>query len=154
MLSNPRNIPKLNYSSLLLTMVFSMGEPMPVTSQDYLGQDFLRFVLDNIEAPPDTDLDEQIPDLFLNLLISFNLQFDEETLNPLLVALDERQSAKAFSEKILLLLNREGGACSQRTRSGSSTMSRRRPTRCSSCSRTCSVDAPPPSCSTPMTARC
>ncbi|ERL86629.1 hypothetical protein D910_04036 [Dendroctonus ponderosae] len=107
MLSNPRNIPKLNYSSLLLTMVFSMGEPMPVTSQDYLGQDFLRFVLDNIEAPPDTDLDEQIPDLFLNLLISFNLQFDEETLNPLLVALDERQSAKAFSEKILLLLNRE-----------------------------------------------
>lgn len=73
-----------------------------------MGQDFLQFVLDNIEAPPDTDLDEQIPDLFLNLLIAFNLQFDEETLNPLLVALEARQSAKAFSEKILLLLNREG----------------------------------------------
>lgn len=31
MKSNPRNIPKLNYSALLLTMVFSMGEPMPIT---------------------------------------------------------------------------------------------------------------------------
>ncbi|XP_046735611.1 NCK-interacting protein with SH3 domain isoform X2 [Diprion similis] len=27
----PRNVPRLNYSSLLLTMIFSMGEPMPVT---------------------------------------------------------------------------------------------------------------------------
>lgn len=31
MRSNPRNVLRLNYSSLLLTMIFSMGEPMPVT---------------------------------------------------------------------------------------------------------------------------
>lgn len=31
MLTNPRNIVKLNYSALLLTMILSMGEPMPVT---------------------------------------------------------------------------------------------------------------------------
>lgn len=31
MKTNPRNIPKLNYSALLLTMTFSMGEPMPIT---------------------------------------------------------------------------------------------------------------------------
>ncbi|KAL6254250.1 hypothetical protein P5V15_014868 [Pogonomyrmex californicus] len=31
MKSNPRNVLRLNYSSLLLTMIFSMGEPMPVT---------------------------------------------------------------------------------------------------------------------------
>lgn len=31
MSSNPRNIPKLNYSCLLLTMIFSMGEQMPIT---------------------------------------------------------------------------------------------------------------------------
>lgn len=75
---------------------------------EYLGSSFLSFVLDNIESPPDTDLDEQIPDLFLNLVISFNLQFDEEDSNPVLVALEDRQIAKIFCEKILLLLNREG----------------------------------------------
>lgn len=31
MRSNPRNVQKLNYSSLLLSMIFSMGESMPVT---------------------------------------------------------------------------------------------------------------------------
>lgn len=31
MKANPRNIPKLNYSALLLTMIFSMGEAMPIT---------------------------------------------------------------------------------------------------------------------------
>lgn len=35
MKSNPRNIPKLNYSALLLTMIFSMGEPMPI---NHLGK--------------------------------------------------------------------------------------------------------------------
>lgn len=126
MISNPRNIPKLNYSALLLTMVFSMGETMPVTNLgrfgnlkynqhvkvlgfvEYLGQDFLAFILDNIECPPDTDLDEQIPDLFLNVIISFNLQFDDPSSNPVLTALEYRQNAKTFCEKILLLLNREG----------------------------------------------
>ncbi|XP_018561929.1 NCK-interacting protein with SH3 domain isoform X2 [Anoplophora glabripennis] len=106
-MTNPRNIPKLNYSSLLLTMVFSMGEPMPVTHYEFLGKRFLAFVLDNIEYPPDTDLDEQIPDLFLNLIISFNLQFTDELENPLLSALEERDVAKTFTEKILLLINRE-----------------------------------------------
>lgn len=39
MVANPRNIPKLNYSSLLLTMIFSMGEPMPVTHLGVLAKD-------------------------------------------------------------------------------------------------------------------
>ncbi|KAG5886313.1 hypothetical protein JTB14_003466 [Gonioctena quinquepunctata] len=106
-MTNPRNIPKLNYSSLLLTMIFSMGQPMPVTHNDLLGKRFLVFILDNIEYPPDTDLDEQIPDLFLNLIISYNLQFSDEFENPVLEALEGRDVAKSFTEKILLLINRE-----------------------------------------------
>ncbi|KAJ8950413.1 hypothetical protein NQ318_003689 [Aromia moschata] len=98
---------KLNYSSLLLTMIFSMGEKMPVTHYEFLGKHFLAFVLDYIEYPPDTDLDEQIPDLFLNLIISFNLQFVETSENPILAALEEKDVAKTFTEKILLLINRE-----------------------------------------------
>ncbi|XP_044262296.1 NCK-interacting protein with SH3 domain [Tribolium madens] len=107
MMANARNIPKLNYSSILLTMIFSMGEPMPITHHELLGANFLSFLLNNIEYPPDTDIDEQIPDLFLNCVISFNLQFEDCEENPVLNALEERDVAKTFTEKILLLLNRE-----------------------------------------------
>lgn len=68
----------------------------------------MSFLCDNIEYPPDTDLDEQIPDLFLNLIISFNLQFTDESENSVLAALEDRDVAKTFTEKILLLINREG----------------------------------------------
>lgn len=64
--------------------------------------------MDNIENPPDTDVDDQIPDLFLNFVISFNLQFQEYNDNPVMIALSERNIAKFFTEKLLLLLNREG----------------------------------------------
>lgn len=75
---------------------------------DYLGISFLSFLLNNIESPPDTDVDEQIPDLFLSLICSFNLQFDSPSENIVLTTLEERDVAKTFTEKILLLLNREG----------------------------------------------
>lgn len=64
--------------------------------------------MNNIEYPPDTDVDEQIPDLFLSLICAFNLQFDSPADNIVLTALEERDVAKTFTEKILLLLNREG----------------------------------------------
>ncbi|XP_069703859.1 NCK-interacting protein with SH3 domain isoform X2 [Periplaneta americana] len=107
MRTNPRNIPRLNYSSLLLTMIFSMGEPMPVTHMEHLGVDFISFLFDLIETPPDTDVEEQIPDLFLNLVLSYNLQFTENVENIMVKALVKRTVAKTFTEKILLLLNRE-----------------------------------------------
>lgn len=75
---------------------------------DLIGKRFLSFLFDNIEYPPDTDLDEQIPDLFLNLIISFNLQFTDEIENPLVAALEDKDVAKTFTEKSLLLINREG----------------------------------------------
>ncbi|XP_029177504.1 NCK-interacting protein with SH3 domain [Nylanderia fulva] len=106
MRSNPRNVVRLNYSSLLLTMIFSMGEPMPVTHLEQLGSDFISFLLDLIETPPDTDLEDQIPDLFINLILSYNLQFTTSE-NMVLNALRERTVAKTFTEKILFLFNRE-----------------------------------------------
>nr|XP_033334740.1 NCK-interacting protein with SH3 domain isoform X1 [Megalopta genalis]XP_033334741.1 NCK-interacting protein with SH3 domain isoform X1 [Megalopta genalis]XP_033334742.1 NCK-interacting protein with SH3 domain isoform X1 [Megalopta genalis] len=106
MRSNPRNVTKLNYSSLLLTMIFSMGEPMPVTHLEQLGPDFIAFVLDLIENPPDMDLEDQISDLFVNLILSYNLQFTNSE-NIVLNTLKERTVAKIFTEKILLLFNRE-----------------------------------------------
>ncbi|XP_031850258.1 NCK-interacting protein with SH3 domain isoform X2 [Nomia melanderi] len=106
MRSNPRNVTKLNYSSLLLTMIFSMGEPMPVTHLEQLGPDFIAFILDLIENPPDMDLEDQISDLFVNLILSYNLQFTNSE-NIVLNALKEKSLAKIFTEKNLLLFNRE-----------------------------------------------
>lgn len=71
-----------------------------------MGSEFITFLLDLIETPPDTDLDDQIPDLFVNLILSYNLQF-HNLENVVLEALRERTIAKNFTEKILYLLNRE-----------------------------------------------
>lgn len=74
---------------------------------EQLGPDFIAFILDLIENPPDMDLEDQIPDLFVNLILSYNLQFTNSE-NIVLNALKERTVAKNFTEKILLLFNREG----------------------------------------------
>lgn len=70
--------------------------------------DFARFLLDLIESPPETDVDEQIPDLFLTLLLAYNLQFELAQDSLLLDALETCGNAKTFCEKVLLLMNREG----------------------------------------------
>jgi hypothetical protein len=75
---------------------------------EHLGVDFISFVFDLIESPPDTDVEEQIPDLFLNLILAYNLQFVAGVENLMLKALLQRPLAKTFTEKTLLLLNREG----------------------------------------------
>ncbi|KAK6625063.1 hypothetical protein RUM43_005354 [Polyplax serrata] len=107
MKSNPRNIPKLNHSALLLTMTFSMGEPMPINHLEHLGMDFINFLLNHIEDPPDTDVEDQVPDLFITLVLSYNLQFKIIHDNVVVKTLAQRSVAKTFTEKILLLLNRE-----------------------------------------------
>lgn len=75
---------------------------------EQLGVEFAEFLLELIENPPETDVDEQIPDLFLTLLLAYNLQFENIEDNILLNALEKRDVAKTFCEKVLLLLNREG----------------------------------------------
>ncbi|XP_022820088.1 NCK-interacting protein with SH3 domain isoform X2 [Spodoptera litura] len=107
MRDNPRAVSRLSHSALLLSMVLSMGDKLPITHFEQLGVDFALFLLELIENPPETDVDEQIPDLFLTLVLAYNLQFEESFDNLLLNALETREIAKTFCEKALLLLNRE-----------------------------------------------
>ncbi|KAM3963164.1 NCK-interacting protein with SH3 domain [Aphomia sociella] len=107
MRDNPRAVSRLSHSALLLSMVLSMGDKLPVTHFEQLGIEFAQFLLELIEDPPETDVDEQIPDLFLTLLLAYNLQFENPVDNILLNALETRDNAKTFCEKILLFLNRE-----------------------------------------------
>ncbi|OWR43561.1 NCK-interacting SH3 domain-containing protein [Danaus plexippus plexippus] len=107
MRDNPRAVSRLSHSALLLSMVLSMGDKLPITHFEQLGVDFAQFLLELIENPPETDVDEQIPDLFLTLLLAYNLQFESPFENLLLNALEVMNNAKTFCEKVLLLLNRE-----------------------------------------------
>ncbi|CAH0721752.1 unnamed protein product, partial [Brenthis ino] len=107
MRDHPRALARLSHSALLLSMVLSMGDRLPVTHFEQLGMEFAQFLLELIENPPETDVDEQIPDLFLTLLLAYNLQFENPFENLLLNALETMDIAKTFCEKILLLLNRE-----------------------------------------------
>lgn len=75
---------------------------------EHLGMDFINFLLNHIEDPPDTDVEDQVPDLFITLVLSYNLQFKIIHDNVVVKTLAQRSVAKTFTEKILLLLNREG----------------------------------------------
>lgn len=73
-----------------------------------MQSDFIQFLMNIVENQPDTDTTDILPDVMINLILAFNLQFDNTSENIVLEALEKIQSAKTFTEKILLLINREG----------------------------------------------
>lgn len=75
---------------------------------DHIKADFVIFLLNFIENSPDTDEAEVLPDLLINLILAFNLQFDTVDENVVLEAMQQLKVCKIFTEKILLLINREG----------------------------------------------
>uniref|UniRef100_A0A182Q1W2 SH3 domain-containing protein n=1 Tax=Anopheles farauti TaxID=69004 RepID=A0A182Q1W2_9DIPT len=107
MVSNPRNIEKLQELANMLIIIFSIGRRMPINQQDHLRADFIIFLLNIIETPPECDVQEVLPDIMINLILSFNLQFDNFAENVVLEAMEQFRTAKTFTEKILLLINRE-----------------------------------------------
>ncbi|XP_073980111.1 NCK-interacting protein with SH3 domain isoform X2 [Rhodnius prolixus] len=94
----------LSKPAMLLSMIFSLGEAMPITHLDHLGIDFIKNILLVIEAENSTE----ISDLLLTLLLSYNLQFKPKAVANITVqAVMEAPSVKTFTEKVLLLINRE-----------------------------------------------
>ena len=80
---------------------------MPVHYFAQLGSSFLNFLLDYVEAPPTADDNNEIPDVFVGLICAYNLQFSALSTNVTVACLADRSGAKTWTEKILLLLNRE-----------------------------------------------
>ncbi|KAL1132832.1 hypothetical protein AAG570_010784 [Ranatra chinensis] len=104
MQSNIKKIVLLEQPAQLLSMIFSMGEPMPITHLEHLGGDFVKLMFELIESEREND----IADMVLILLLSYNLQFKpHSTTNITIQALCELDSAKTFTEKVMLLINRE-----------------------------------------------
>lgn len=104
---NTESVGRLRHCALLLTIVFSRGEPMPVHYFSQLGASFVSFLLDYIEAPPSADSEQEIPDIFIGLALAYNLQFRDISTNVMVSCLSGRAGAKTWTEKILLLLNRD-----------------------------------------------
>uniref|UniRef100_UPI00358EDB40 NCK-interacting protein with SH3 domain isoform X2 n=1 Tax=Myxine glutinosa TaxID=7769 RepID=UPI00358EDB40 len=104
--ADTKELQKLCYSVLLLTMVFSMGEPLPYHHYEHLDEGFVNFLLDVTEEGLPCDPSDQLPDLVVNLLLAFNLHFQVPSNNIVMETLAKKLTVKAFSEKLLLLLNR------------------------------------------------
>ncbi|XP_053576707.1 NCK-interacting protein with SH3 domain [Bombina bombina] len=97
---------KMCYSALVLAMIFSMGEPLPYHHYEHLNSQFVQFLLDVIEDGLPSDITEQLPDLFLNVLLAFNLHIPVPANNVIMKSLCKHPNVKVFTEKLLLLLNR------------------------------------------------
>ena len=102
---NSENIARILLTAGLLGLLWSSGEPMPVTHIDQIGEKFLNFIFESIEDPPGGD--ERIIDTFMNLILAYNLQFKHASDNIVLKALAKRGNAKEFTQKTVHLLNWE-----------------------------------------------
>jgi len=71
---------------------------------DYLGVHFASFLLEIVEG----NNPELLVDMVIALILAFNQQFSEHTFNVIIEGMQNLPSAKVFTEKLLLLLNREG----------------------------------------------
>ncbi|XP_043406771.1 NCK-interacting protein with SH3 domain isoform X5 [Chelonia mydas] len=97
---------KMCYSALVLAMIFSMGEPLPYHHYEHLNSQFVQFLLDVIEDGLPSDTTEQLPDLFVNVLLAFDLHIPVPEHNVIMTTVSKHSNVKTFTEKVLLLLNR------------------------------------------------
>ncbi|TMW50852.1 hypothetical protein DOY81_004089, partial [Sarcophaga bullata] len=103
MKTNFSNLDRFKQLVKMLTIIFCLGQPMPVNHQDYLGVHFASFLLEIVEG----NNPEILVDMVIALILAFNLQFTDFSQNVVVEAMQNLPSAKVFTEKILLLLNRE-----------------------------------------------
>ncbi|XP_033821913.1 NCK-interacting protein with SH3 domain-like isoform X2 [Periophthalmus magnuspinnatus] len=96
---------KMCYTALVLTMIFSMGEQVPYHHYEHLNGEFVQFLLDVVEDGLPSDPTEQLPDIFLHLLLSFNLHHTSPSNNAIMQEITKK-NVKILTEKVLLLLNR------------------------------------------------
>ncbi|XP_072308388.1 NCK-interacting protein with SH3 domain [Eucyclogobius newberryi] len=105
LLTDTQEHQKMCYTALVLTMIFSMGEQVPYHHYEHLNAEFVHFLVDVVEDGLPSDPTEQLPDIFLNLLLSFNLHHTSPSNNSIMQEITKK-NVKILTEKVLLLLNR------------------------------------------------
>ncbi|KAG0414116.1 hypothetical protein HPB47_008756 [Ixodes persulcatus] len=103
--ANSDDIERTKYTALLLTVIFSTGEKPPNNVHEYVGEAFVGFLLETVES---AEAEEEVAELCLGTLLSLNLHLDmREDDHFVLRALKARQDARALTERLMLLVNRE-----------------------------------------------
>lgn len=98
------NVDRMRHCGLLLTVIFSRGEQMPVHYFNQLGDAFIHYLLENIENPATREHEREICDVFIGLVLSYNMQFKDKSSNVTVKCLTKRNSAKAFTEQVNTIL--------------------------------------------------
>ncbi|KAH6948080.1 hypothetical protein HPB50_022805 [Hyalomma asiaticum] len=70
----------------------------------HVGEQFVSFLLDTIES---VEVEEEVAELSLGTLLSLNLHLQSEADNFVLRTLATRKDARALTERLMLLVNRE-----------------------------------------------
>ena len=75
---------------------------------DHLDAEFLHFVFKSMDNPASVEHEEQVTELLVNFMLAFNLHFHVRADNLVMKVIEERKTVKVFTEKLLLLFNRDG----------------------------------------------
>nr|XP_022300087.1 NCK-interacting protein with SH3 domain-like isoform X1 [Crassostrea virginica] len=97
---------RLSYVTLVLTMIFSTGEPIPSNLHESMSHEFLDKVLDMVENPASVEHDDQCTDALVNLLLAYNLHFPFQEANDIMSILAKKGTVKVFTEKLLEIFNK------------------------------------------------
>ncbi|XP_053399452.1 LOW QUALITY PROTEIN: NCK-interacting protein with SH3 domain-like [Mercenaria mercenaria] len=104
---NIEDLQRSSHVTLLLCMIFSTGEPVPANLHDYLNAEFIHFVFKSLDNPPSIEHEEEVVDLLVNFILAFNLHCQMPSDNLVMKVIEERKTVKVFTEKLLLLFNRD-----------------------------------------------
>ena len=99
-------------------MLFSSGEPLPFHHYEHLNEEFVQHLLDQGEEPSDLSASEEILDSAVTTILAFNLHFLDPIANVVMQVLAKWGTAKAFTEKVMSLMN-SGGTLSTKATFGS-----------------------------------
>ena len=81
---------------------------MCVIRTDQWDEDYVLFLMEKIEDPPGEDIEDQLPDSFVNMLLAFNQHFPDPASNLVMKALRRNSNPRNLSEKLMYLVNRGG----------------------------------------------
>lgn len=106
--AHTEDVQRMCYVALVMTMIFSTGDPVSTAVTDQLNQEFFLHVLDLIENPPSPQFEDDAVNLLVTFVLSFNLHLSPADAgnNPVLRALATFAAPKVFTEHIMVLVNR------------------------------------------------
>ena len=90
----------LNSFEKTQVLIVILHQQMPVHYFNQLGDAFVYYLLENIENPLSREHERDVCDVFIGLLLSYNLQFKDKASNVTVKCLKQRNSAKAFTEQV------------------------------------------------------